>query len=61
MNKIKIKVHKADKRLCGHVRLTPEAERRLRMLQVETGLSGRFLASQIIIQAADDVEVEVEA
>lgn len=61
MNKIKIKVHKADTRLCGHVRLTPEAERILRELQVETGLSARFLASQIIIQAADDVEVEVEA
>lgn len=61
MDKIKIKVYKTDKRLCGHVRLTPEAEKRLRMLQIETGLSARFLASQIILQATDDVEVEVEA
>ena len=60
MKKIMIAAHKVDERLCGHVRLMPEAEKRLRELCRETGLSARYMASQIIIQAADEVEVVEE-
>jgi hypothetical protein len=58
---IKLKVHKIpeiNESLCGVVRVTPEAEMIIKQLQRETGLSGRYILSQIIIQAANIIEIE---
>lgn len=60
MKKIIIETHKAAGKLCGHVRLTPEAERVVRSLCVESGLSARCVVSQIILQGAELVEFRDE-
>lgn len=41
----------------GAVKITAEAETILRKLARETGLSCRSLVSQIVIQAADQIEI----
>ena len=52
---IKIMVH-PDERLVGVVKITPEAERIVRQLCRQSGLSARYLVSEIIKQGADLVE-----
>ena len=55
---IKIEVHKKEfESVCGVVRLDPKAERVLKELCNATGLSAKYLASQIIVQGADDIEI----
>lgn len=56
-----IEVHKPNRltdNLVGHVRLTEEAEIVLRELNRQTGLSMRHLASTIITQAENLIEVK---
>ena len=45
-----------DERLVGVVKITPEAERIVRQLCRQSGLSARYLVSEIIKQGADLVE-----
>ena len=52
-----LKVHKTPD-VAEIVRITPEAGERLLQLQRETGLSARYIVSQIILQSADEVRVE---
>lgn len=62
-NRIILKVRKVNRpsdNLIGTVKITPEAELVLKQIQRETGLSARHIASQIIIQAQDLIEVEEE-
>lgn len=53
---IKITVHEPAERLTGLVKITPEAERVVRQLCRQSGLSARYLVSEIIKQGADLVE-----
>ena len=61
MPSIKLKVHRCpdvNDSLSGVIKITPEAEAIIKQLRRETGLSGRYILSQIIIQAADFIEIE---
>lgn len=59
--KSKIVLHtyrgKDDSKLVGIVKLTPQAETKLLELAAETGLSIRTIASELILQAAEIVEI----
>lgn len=58
---IVINIPKPDsktKKLCGVVRITPEAELVIRDLQVETGLSACEVVSTILIQAVGLIEIK---
>ena len=57
-NKIILNVYRPEKDVCGVVRLDEEAERLVKQLQRETGLSAKYIVSQIIIQGYDLVEVK---
>ncbi len=57
-NKIILNVYRPEKGVCGVVRLDEEAERLVKQLQRETGLSAKYIVSQIIIQGYDLVEVK---
>lgn len=57
-NKIILNVYRPEKGVCGVVRLDEEAEKRVKQLQRETGLSAKYIVSQIIIQGYDLVEVK---
>lgn len=60
MPKIILTTHKTPKQdydLIGTIKITPEAETIIKQLQRETGLSCRYIVSQIVIQAADMVEI----
>ena len=57
-NKIILNVYRPEKSVCGVVRLDEEAERLVKQLQRETGLSDKYIVSQIIIQGYDLVEVK---
>lgn len=59
-NKIVLNVYRPDKNVCGVVRLSEEAERRVKQIQRETGLSAKYIVSQIIIQGFDLVEIKEE-
>ena len=59
-NKIILNVYQPEKGVCGVVRLSEEAERRVKQLQRETGLSAKYIVSQIIIQGFDLVEIKEE-
>lgn len=59
-NKIVLNVYRPEKGVCGVVLLNEEAERRVKQLQRETGLSAKYIVSQIIIQGFDLVEIEEE-
>ena len=59
-NKIVLNVYRPDKNVCGVVRLSEEAERRVKQLQRETGLSAKYIVSQIIIQGFDLIEIKEE-
>ena len=53
---IRIKTHDVGERLGGNVKITPAAERVLRQLSRQSGLSIRYLVSEIVCQSADLVE-----
>lgn len=57
-NKIILNVYRPEKGVCGVVRLDEEAEKRVKQLQRETGLSAKYIVSQIIIQGYDLIEVK---
>lgn len=59
-NKIVLNVYRPEKGVCGVVRLSEEAERRVKQLQRETGLSAKYIFSQIIIQGFDLIEIKEE-
>ena len=52
-----LKVHKTPD-VAEIVRITPEAGAKLQQIQRETGLSARYIVSQIILQCADEIQVE---
>ena len=53
-----LKPVKTSENLAGMIRLTEEAEIVLRQLSRQTGLSLRCLASAIITQAVDDIQIK---
>lgn len=55
--KIILTVHRPEPSFCGVVRLDPQAEALVKQLQRETGMSAKYIVSQIIIQGFDLVEV----
>lgn len=57
-SKIVLNVYRPEKGVCGVVRLDEEAERLVKQLQRETGLSAKYIVSQIIIQGYDLIEVK---
>ena len=57
-NKIVLNVYRPEKETCGVVRLDEEAEQLVKQLQRETGLSAKYIVSQIIIQGYDLIEVK---
>ena len=57
-NKIILNVYRPEKGVYGVVRLDEDAERLVKQLQRETGLSAKHIVSQIIIQGYDLVEVK---
>jgi hypothetical protein len=57
-SKIVLNVYRPEKSVCGVVRLDEEAERLVKQLQRETGLSAKYIVSQIIIQGYDLIEVK---
>ena len=59
-NKIILNVYRPEKGVCGVVRLDEEAERLVKQLQRETGMSAKYIVSQIIIQGIDLVEIKEE-
>lgn len=58
--KIILTVHWPEPSFCGVVRLDPQAEALVKQLQRETGMSAKYIVSQIIIQGYDLVEVKEE-
>lgn len=46
-----------DNKLAGVVKVNPQAETKLLELAAETGLSIRTIASELILQAAEIVEI----
>lgn len=59
-NKIVLTVHRTEPSFCGVVRLDKQAEALVKQLQRETGMSAKYIVSQIIIQGYDLVEVKEE-
>ena len=57
-NKIILSVYRPERDVCGVVRLNEEAERLVKQLQRETGMSAKYIVSQIIIQGYDLIEVK---
>ena len=58
--KITLTVHRPEKGACGVVRLNEQAENLVKQLQRETGMSAKYIVSQIIIQGYDLVEIKEE-
>lgn len=58
-NKIVLHTYRSkdDNKLAGVIKLTPQAETKLLELAAETGLSIRTIASELILQAAEIVEI----
>lgn len=59
-NKIVLTVHRPEPSFCGVVRLDKQAEALVKQLQRETGMSAKYIVSQIIIQGYDLVEIKEE-
>ena len=59
-NKIVLTVHRPEPSFCGVVRLNKQAEALVKQLQRETGMSAKYIVSQIIIQGFDLVEIKEE-
>lgn len=60
MSKIVLNVYHPEKGTCGVVRLSEQAEKLVKRIQRETGLSAKYIVSQIIIQGYDLVEIKEE-
>lgn len=58
--KIILTVHRPEPSFCGVVRLDKQAEYLVKQLQRETGMSAKYIVSQIIIQGYDLVEIKEE-
>lgn len=58
--KIVLSIHRPERPNCGVVRLNEQAEALVKQLQRESGLSARYIVSQIVIQGIDLVEFEEE-
>ena len=58
--KIVLTVHRLEPSFCGVVRFDPQAEAMVKQLQRETGMSAKYIVSQIIIQGFDLVEIKEE-
>lgn len=58
--KIVLTVHRPEPSFCGVVRLDKKAESLVKELQRETGMSAKYIVSQIIIQGYDLVEIKEE-
>lgn len=58
MKKIVLKTHPVSNALCGVVRISPKAEKALKELRRQTGLSAKYIASELILQGAELVEVK---
>lgn len=58
--KIILTVHRPESSFCGVVELDREAETLVRQLQKETGMTAKYIVSQIIIQGFDLVEIKEE-
>lgn len=58
--KIILTVHRPEPSFCGVVKLDREAETLVKQLQRETGMTAKYIVSQIIIQGYDLVEVKEE-
>lgn len=58
-NKITLHTYRVqnDNKLAGVIKLSPQAESKLLELAAETGLSLRTIASELILQAAEIVEI----
>ncbi len=60
-SKSKITLHvysgKGEKNLCGVIKISPQAETRLLEIAAETGLSIRTIASELILQGAEMIEI----
>ena len=59
-NKIVLTVHRPEPSFCGVVRPDKQAEALVKQLQRETGMSAKYIVSQIIIQGYDLVEIKEE-
>lgn len=59
-NKIVLTVHRPEPSFYGVVRLDKQAEALVKQLQRETGMSAKYIVSQIIIQGYDLVEIKEE-
>jgi hypothetical protein len=57
---VKINVPKKEPVACGLVRINPEAMAIIQKIQDETQMYGSQIVSQIIIQAAEYIEIEWE-
>ena len=60
-NKIVLTVHRPEPSFCGVVRLDPQAEALVKQLQRETGMSAKYIVSQIVIQGYDFLEIKEES
>ena len=58
--KIVLTIHRPEPSFCGVVQLDPQAEAMVKQLQRETGMSAKYIVSQIIIQGFDLVEIKEE-
>lgn len=58
--KIVLTVHRPEPSFCGVVHLDKQAESLVKQLQRETGMSAKYIVSQIIIQGYDLVEIKEE-
>ena len=51
-------VHRPEPSFCGVVKLDRQAEALVKQLQRETGMTAKYIVSQIIIQGFDLVEIK---
>ena len=58
--KIVLTIHRPEPSFCVVLRLDPQAEAMVKQLQRETGMSAKYIVSQIIIQGFDLVEIKEE-
>ena len=56
--KIILTVHRPEPSFCGVVKLDRDAEGLVKQLQRETGMTAKYIVSQIIIQGFDLVEIK---
>lgn len=59
--KIILTVHRPEPSFCGVVKLDREAETLVKQLQRETGMTAKYIVSQIVIQGYDFLEIKEES